>query len=247
MPPFCVLPGSRWYGITPAEIHPDVSRSGGQEIAVVTVNWVINAHKILVTPIVLIMMWYFRNWSASAFLYLGLHGTYTLLWLIKQVIFADKRFAQQLPIWFGFLTPFLPLMAYMVGPYLLISEHTVPPNWVSAVAPFLCILGVFLHYVSDAQKFFVLQLRKGVIDDGLFARTRNPNYLGEVLIYGGFALASWHWEPFVVLAGWCVFFNHNMRKKDASMSRHPEFAAYKDRTGMFLPSLRIGSTPPTVL
>jgi hypothetical protein len=63
---------------------------------------------------------------------------------------------------------------------LLISEHTVPPDWVFALAPFLCISGVFLHFVSDAQKFFVLQLRKGVVQDGLFVRTRNRNYLSEV-------------------------------------------------------------------
>jgi protein-S-isoprenylcysteine O-methyltransferase Ste14 len=206
----------------------------------VTVNWIINAHKILVTPIVLALMWYFHNWSAAAFLYLGLHGTYTLLWLIKQSVFADKRFAQPIPLWIGVLTPFLPLMAYMIAPYLLISEHTVPPNWVFAAAPFLVILGVFLHYVSDAQKFFVLQERKGLIEDGLFARTRNPNYLGEVLIYGGFILASWHWQGALVLAGWIVFFVRNMRRKDKSMSRHPEFAAYKHRTGMFLPALRAG-------
>ncbi len=209
----------------------------------VTVNWIINAHKILVTPIVLAMMLYFHNWSAAAFLYLGLHGTYTLLWLIKQSVFADKRFAQPIPLWIGVLTPFLPLMAYMVGPFLLIAERTVPPGWVFALAPFLYICGVFLHDVSDAQKFFVLQLRKGLIQDGLFARTRNPNYLGEVLIYSGFALASWHWQPFVVLAGWCVFFIRNMRRKDQSMSRHAEFAAYKDRTGIFLPSLSINSRP----
>ena len=45
----------------------------------VTVNWIINAHKILVSPIVLALMWYYHDWSAAAFLYLGLHGTYTLL------------------------------------------------------------------------------------------------------------------------------------------------------------------------
>jgi protein-S-isoprenylcysteine O-methyltransferase Ste14 len=205
----------------------------------VTVNWVINAHKILVTPIVLALMWYFHDWNAAAFLYLGLHGTYTLLWLVKQSVFADKRFAQPMPLWIGFFIPFLPLMAYMIGPYLLISEHTVPPSWVFAAAPFLCLAGVFLHYVSDAQKYFVLQLRKGLIEDGLFARTRNPNYLGEVLIYAGFALASWHWEPALVLAGWSVFFVHNMRRKDESMSRYPEFAAYKERSGMLIPSLRV--------
>jgi protein-S-isoprenylcysteine O-methyltransferase Ste14 len=210
----------------------------------VTVNWIINAHKIFVTPIILAMMWYFHNWSPAAFLYLGLHGTYSLLWLIKQSVFADKRFAQPIPLWIGGLIPFLPLMAYMIGAYLLISEHIVPPNWAFALAPFLCISGVFLHYVSDAQKFFVLQLRKELIQNGLFARTRNPNYLGEVLIYVGFAVASWHWQPFVVLAGWCVFFVHSMRRKDRSMSRYPEFAAYKDRTGIFLPSLGIGITRP---
>jgi protein-S-isoprenylcysteine O-methyltransferase Ste14 len=208
----------------------------------VTVNWIINATKVLVTPVILAMMWYFHNWSTAALLYLGLHGTYSLLWLIKHSVFPDKRFAQPISLWIGVLTPFLPLMAYMIGPYLLLSGHTVPPNWVFALAPFLCISGVFLHYVSDAQKFFVSQLRKGLIEDGLFARTRNPNYLGEVLTYGGFALASWHWQPFVVLAGWCVFFVHSMRRKDRSMSRYPEFAAYKDRTGMLLPSLGMGST-----
>ena len=133
------------------------------------------------------------------------------------------------------LTPFRPLMTYMIGPYLLISEHTVPPNWAFALASFLCISGVFLHYVSDAQKFFVLQLRKGLIEDGLFARTRNPNYLGEVLIYGGFAVASWHWQPVLVLAGWFLYFVRNMHRKDRSMSRYPEFDAYKGRTGILLP------------
>ena len=55
----------------------------------VTVNSVINAHKILVTPIVLALMWYFHNWSGEAFVYLALHGTYSLLWLLKQIYFAD--------------------------------------------------------------------------------------------------------------------------------------------------------------
>ena len=201
----------------------------------VTVNWVINAHKMLVAPIVLAMMWWYHDWSSAAFLYLGLHGTYTLLWLIKQSVFPDKRFEQPLPIWIGFFTPFLPLMAYLVGPYLLISRHTVVPPWIFAVATAMCMLGVFLHYVGDAQKYFVLRMRKGLIEDGLFSRTRNPNYLGEVLIYGGFVLASWHWEALLVLAGWFVYFVRNMKRKDKSMSRHPEFAAYAQRTGLLLP------------
>src|SRR5215469_1137303 len=203
----------------------------------VTVNWIINAHKILVIPVVLALMLYFHNWSAAAFLYLGLHGTYALLWLIKQAVFPDKRWAQPIPLWIGLFVPFLPLMAYLVGAYLLISEHTLVPNWVFAAGPFLVILGVFLHYVSDAHKFFTLRARDGLIVDGLFGRTRNPNYLGEIMTNMGCVLVSWHWQAALVLTGWFLYYVHGMRQKDKSMSRYLEFAAYKQRTGMLLPAL----------
>ena len=42
-------------------------------------------------------------------------------------------------------------------------------------------------------------LKKGLIEDGLFEYTRNPNYLGEILIYLSFGVLSWHWMPFCVL------------------------------------------------
>jgi protein-S-isoprenylcysteine O-methyltransferase Ste14 len=106
-----------------------------------------------------------------------------------------------------------------------------------AAGPFLVLLGVFLHYVSDAQKFFTMQLRKGLIVDGLFRRTRNPNYLGEVLTYAGFVIVSWHWEAGVVLAAWFLYYLRNMRQKDKSLARYTEFAAYKQRTGILLPAL----------
>jgi steroid 5-alpha reductase family enzyme len=187
------------------------------------------------------MRWHYHNWSAAAFLYLGLHGTYALLWLIKQALFPDKRWAQPIPLSIGMFTPFLPLMAYLVGSYLLISEHTLLPNWVFAAGPFLVILGVFLHYVGDAQKFFTLQARGGLIVDGLFGRTRNPNYLGEIMTNLGCVLVSWHWQAALVLTGWFLYYVHGMRQKDKSLSRYPEFAAYKKRTGMLLPALNPGA------
>jgi protein-S-isoprenylcysteine O-methyltransferase Ste14 len=68
---------------------------------------------------------------------------------------------------------------------------------------------------SDAQKTFTLQYKKGLIDSGYFERTRNPNYLGEVMIYGSFALASgflWSWV--IMLFFWLVLFLGNMLNKD---------------------------------
>ena len=100
------------------------------------------------------------------------------------------------------------------------------------------IVGIFFHYVSDAQKFFTLRERKGLIEDGLFTSTRNPNYLGEILIYFSYALMSMHWIPFVVLSAWIFgFFVRNMLRKDETLSRHAGFAAYKNRTGLLFPKL----------
>ena len=198
----------------------------------------INVHKILVIPVVLGFMWYFHNWSVEAFVYLALHGTYSLLWLAKQELFPDRRFDEKRPAWISIVFIFLPLAGYYVAPCLLISRHIVLPPYALGAILFLYIVGIFLHYVSDAQKYYTLQFRKGLITEGLFQRTRNPNYLGEILIYCAFSALSAHWAPFLVVGAWAgFFFVPSARKKDKSLSRYPEFAEYKSRSGLLLPRL----------
>jgi protein-S-isoprenylcysteine O-methyltransferase Ste14 len=64
-----------------------------------------------------------------------------------------------------------------------------------------------------------------------FRYVRHPNYLGEMMIYGSFALMVWHWLPFAVLAWvWIRLFAVNIRLKEASMSRYPEWEQYKRHT-----------------
>jgi protein-S-isoprenylcysteine O-methyltransferase Ste14 len=72
----------------------------------------------------------------------------------------------------------------------------------------------------------------------MFARCRNPNYLGELLIYVGFGLLAMHWIPMVVLALFvAIVWVPNMLRKDRSLSRYPEFEAYKRQSKMFIPFL----------
>lgn len=132
-------------------------------------------------------MWFYQNWSTEAFIYLSIHGTYSILWLVKESTFPDRRFDQRLPIWAGTLFVFLPLAGYYIAPYLLISRHVKLAPWFIAVVLSIYTIGIFLHYVSDAQKYYTLKLQKGLITEGLFRRTRNPNYLGEILIYASYA------------------------------------------------------------
>ena len=48
---------------------------------------------------------------------------------------------------------------------------------------------------ADAQKYFTLRVKRGLITDGVHRYVRHPNYLGEMMIYGSFALMVWHWLP----------------------------------------------------
>ena len=69
------------------------------------------------------------------------------------------------------------------------------------------VLGVTLMMVSDAQKTFTRNLRPGLITDGLFGSTRNPNYLGEMLIYGSFAaLVGRCYAWLILVAVWTTVF-----------------------------------------
>lgn len=60
---------------------------------------------------------------------------------------------------------------------------------------------------SDYQKTTTLRKRKGkgtfylgLISDGFFKYTRNPNYLGEILIYSSFVFCSGH------VLGYLIFY-----------------------------------------
>jgi steroid 5-alpha reductase family enzyme len=149
-----------------------------------------------------------------------------------------RRFEEVQPMRIGVPFIFLPLAGYYLAPYFLISRHITLPPWTVALVLCLYIVGIFFHYVGDAQKFYILRFKKGLIEDGLFAYTRNPNYLGEILIYLSFAILSWHWMPFCVLAAWVFgFFVRNMLNKDKGLSRYPTFSEYKLRTGLLFPKL----------
>ncbi|MBC7880655.1 MAG: DUF1295 domain-containing protein [Anaerolineae bacterium] len=195
----------------------------------------INAHKGMTAPVVLAMMAIYNNFSIGPWIYLALHGGYGILWLLKDRIYPDKRWEDDVSLGSG-ISLFVSLGAYWVAPWLLISSGAQPSNPLLALAIFFNLLGVFLHYTSDAQKYFTLKYQPGLIVEGFFARCRNTNYLGELLIYGSFALLSLHWLPFFILAVFAIgIFLPGMRKKDQSLSRYPEFEQYKLQSGFLLP------------
>ncbi len=200
-------------------------------------KYAINLHKGSTAFFVLGLMFYYNNFSTGAWVYLALHGSYGFLWLLKDRVFPDKQWEEKVSVGYA-LFAFVALGLYWIAPWLLIHDYREPQGAILAAAISLNMFGGVLHFGSDAQKYFTLQYRKGLITEGFFARCRNTNYLGELMIYCGFALLTLSWMGFIGIA---VFFAGafvpNMLKKDKSISRYPEFAAYKERSGLFFPKM----------
>ncbi|NES73102.1 MAG: steroid 5-alpha reductase, partial [Okeania sp. SIO2D1] len=76
------------------------------------------------------------------------------------------------------------------------------------------------------------------ITEGLFARCRNTNYLGEAFIYLSFAMLAQHWLPYLIIGAFAAgVWIPNWLKKDKSLSRYPEFAEYQANSGLIIPQL----------
>lgn len=201
-------------------------------------HWVIiNAQKGGTLPFCLLLMWYFDNYSPSAFFYTAAHGSYGIIWLLKHFIIPDPKWEIKTTFLCQISSFVLVLGPYWLAPYLLISRAAPEPSLERCCcAIVIYIIGVVLMMISDCYKTATLRIRKGLICDGPFAYVRHPNYTGEMLVYGGFAAMVPHWAPKVVLAWvWLQLFLPNMLMKEKSMSRHAEWNAYRSRTGMLVP------------
>ena len=203
-------------------------------------NQIINLHKGLTVFVVAGLMMFYKNYSIAAWVYLSLHGTYGILWLLKEKIFPDPYFKEKINLVTS-ITGFIFLGSYWIAPFILISSQKSVSYPIIAASISINIIGVFLHFASDAQKYFTLKIKKELIKDGFFKNIRNTNYLGEILIYLSFAILSMSYIPFAILA--LFFFGvflPRMQKKDKSLTKYASFKEYKRISGLLLPKLNEG-------
>ena len=199
------------------------------------IKYPINLHKGMTAMVVTALMFWFDNFSTGAWIYLALHGSYGFLWLLKDRIYPDPKWEERVSIPYAILV-FFALGLYWIAPYILISQYKVPGAPVMAGAVALNLFGTVLHFGSDAQKYFTLKYRPGLITEGFFARCRHTNYLGELMIYTGFAMLSMSWMGYIGIALFFGFvFIPGMLKKERSLARYPEWGEYKKKSGFLWP------------
>ena len=200
-------------------------------------KYFIDIHKGATAPLVLGLIVYFNQWeNMTAWIYLALHGSYGIMWVLKSAIFPDKTWEAKCSIWYG-LYIWGGLTLYWISPLIIMSTPVYNSPMYLGLMVAIFSMGVFFHYASDMQKHAHLKLKPGeLITDGLMSRCRNTNYFGELLIYLSFALLSRHWIPVVVLVSFMIIiWLPNMRRKDKSLSRYSDYAEYKKRSSLMIP------------
>ena len=174
--------------------------------------------------------------NINAYVYLALHGTYGILWILKSNIFPDRQWESKCSVWYGLLIWF-GLSLYWVAPYIIITDSIESSNWYIAMCISIYIFGVFFHFTSDMQKFIQLHYNpNNLIKDVMFSKIRNINYLGELFIYLGFSLLAMSIIPIVALLSFVIIiWIPNMIRKDKSLSKYQNFEEYKKNTNSLFP------------
>jgi len=183
------------------------------------------------------------SWSSpTAGALLVLWAGYSLTWLIKSYTFPDDTWRKPASA-VDCIAFSVVLGIYYSGAVLTIVKHREAPAPVITASLFAHLMGIFLLYVTDMQRYTHLQLKPDdLITTGMFKYVRNANYVGEALIYTGFVgipTATLHtgllflYHALIVGALWVP----EMLKKDKKLAhiKSGDWQSYKKSSWLFIP------------
>jgi protein-S-isoprenylcysteine O-methyltransferase Ste14 len=123
------------------------------------------------------------------------------------------------------------------------QANTDPSKERIAGSLLLLTFGMFFVMCSDCQKYFTIQTirqtdpnAKPLITEGMFKWTRNPNYMGEIIVFSSFCFLVGEtsgWISYIFI--WVTLFWSRMSEKDERLKRKEGAEAYFKRTWMLFP------------
>jgi steroid 5-alpha reductase family enzyme len=127
---------------------------------------------------------------------------------------------------------------------LAAAADAKPLGWVAAVGLVIFAVGVGFETIGDAQlaRFKADPANKGTImDRGLWAWTRHPNYFGDSAVWWGlWVIAAEVWPAVLtvfspVIMTYFLAFATGARLLESEMAKRPGYPEYMERTSMFFP------------
>ena len=131
----------------------------------------------------------------------------------------------------------VPLGFVFAGVFLWLAR----PTWQTMLASLLLVVpGVWLRAYAAGY----VRKNAELTQTGPYAYTRNPLYLGSMMIAFGFAVAAASWVILVVLAGlFAVIYLPTIRSEEQYLREHfAEFGEYTRKVPQLLPRLTAAPT-----
>lgn len=126
-------------------------------------------------------------------IYLCLHISYCLWWLLEQVFYPQRRqqLFQEATGWGGFVFTILVVGVFYTLPGYLAFTNPEPIGMVAvAVALPLYIFGSLINAIADVQKYTAKQYGASLVTDGIWRFSRHINYLADFLRYLSFSIVA---------------------------------------------------------
>ncbi|EHC09679.1 DUF1295 domain-containing protein [Fischerella thermalis CCMEE 5273] len=198
----------------------------------------INIAKVLTIVLLLIYSFVFGIQDFRQVIYLCLHVSYCLWWLLEQWLFPQRRQIFSEPVGIGgLILSLLFVGAFYSLPGYLAFTNPVPLSAIAtAVALPLYIFGTLINATADIQKLTAKQYGAELVRDDIWRFSRNINYFGDLLRYLSFAVVAGSVWAYLVPAVILIIYLQRVSQKEQSMSvKYTNYADYQKSSSRLIP------------
>lgn len=171
--------------------------------------------------------------------YLCLHVSYCLWWLLEQWFYPQRRrqiFSESVnAVEFVSILGFVGLLYALPG-YLAFTNPTPLSLTATAIALPLYFFGSLINTSADVQKTTAKELGVGLVQNDIWRFCRNINYFGDLLRYLSFSVVAGSLWAYLVPGIVALIYGQRVLQKERSMAeKYVEYHQYQQSTTRLIP------------
>jgi protein-S-isoprenylcysteine O-methyltransferase Ste14 len=204
----------------------------------ITALTAINIAKALTIACLIALALVFGIQDLRQVIYLCLHISYCLWWLLEQWFYPQRRQLFNEPVGVVGLIFFLLFIGIFYAlPGYLAFTNPAPLSWTeAAIAIPMYTFGSLINATADVQKLTAKEFGAGLVSDNIWRFSRNINYFGDLLRYLSFSVVAGSPWAYVLPGVIFLFYLQRISQKEQSMStKYPEYSTYQQTSSRLIP------------
>ena len=190
---------------------------------------------------VVLLMWFYKNFSLGAYVFLGVCGSYELIRMaISKAFDLSPKPKYLSAIYLPKDLFFPPMIPIWTMAYLMISDpnsHSIAPErilWACVIS----ITGETLLMITETQKVIFAKHHKYLPTNGIFQLARNPEFFALFLVTVGIAILVKSTLCWVLLALVDLPVAYlALQRKERGLEKEEGWNTYKQRTWSVVPNV----------